>query len=77
MGGDIVAGTNMVEALEFFEHDADTDAIILAGEVGGRAELDAAEWIKDYKQRSSKAKYISTYPGQVSTNSKTDRLQQW
>jgi len=58
MGGDIVAGTNMVEALEFFEHDHDTEAIILAGEVGGRAESDAADWIHDYRQRSSNPKCV-------------------
>lgn len=56
MGGDIVAGTNMVEALELFEHDDETEGIILAGEVGGRAELDAAEWIMEYRRRSSNPK---------------------
>ena len=58
MGGDIVAGTNFVEALTMFEHDEDTDAIILVGEVGGRAEQDAADWIKDYKKRVSSPKPI-------------------
>lgn len=56
MGGDIVAGTNMVEGLTHFENDADTHAIILCGEIGGRAELDAAEWIKDYRRRVSNPK---------------------
>ena len=56
MGGDIVAGTNFVDALEVFEHDSDTEAIILCGEIGGRAELDAAEWIKEYRQRSNNPK---------------------
>lgn len=56
MGGDIVAGTNFVEALTLFEHDEDTDAIILVGEIGGRAEQDAAEWIRDYKKRTSEPK---------------------
>jgi len=59
MGGDIIAGTNMVEALEFFEHDEDTDAIILAGEVGGKAEADAADWISEYRQRSTNPKSVS------------------
>jgi len=58
MGGDVIAGTNMVEALEFFEHDDDTEAIILAGEVGGKAEIDAASWISDYRQRSSNPKSV-------------------
>lgn len=56
MGGDIVAGTNFVDALEVFEHDDETEAIVLCGEVGGRAELDAADWIKDYHKRVSNPK---------------------
>jgi len=62
MGGDIIAGTNMVEALEFFENDDDTEAIILAGEVGGRAEADAAGWISEYRRRSSNPKLVIRPP---------------
>lgn len=58
MGGDIVAGTNMVDALKLFENDGETQAIVIIGEVGGRAELDAAEWIRDYKKRTSNPKPI-------------------
>jgi len=61
MGGDILAGTNMVEALQFFEHDNDTDAIILVGEVGGRAELDAADWIEEYRKRCTNPKLVLSY----------------
>lgn len=56
MGGDIVAGTNFVEALTMFESDEDTHAVILVGEVGGRAEQDAAAWYKDYQKRSANPK---------------------
>ena len=52
MGGDVLAGTNFVDALKVFENDPDTEGIILVGEIGGTAELDAAEWIKDYKKRT-------------------------
>ena len=51
MGGDVVAGTDFVDALKVFENDDDTAAIIIVGEVGGSAEEEAAEWIKDYKRR--------------------------
>lgn len=51
MGGDVVAGTDFVDALKVFEHDDDTEAIIIVGEVGGTAEEEAAAWIKDYKRR--------------------------
>lgn len=56
MGGDVLAGTNFVDALKIFEHDEDTDGVVLIGEIGGRAEIDAAEWIRDYKQRVANPK---------------------
>ncbi|KAJ5247225.1 hypothetical protein N7468_002208 [Penicillium chermesinum] len=58
MGGDVLAGTNFVDALKVFENDPDTEGIILVGEIGGTAELDAAEWIKDYKKRTVNPKPI-------------------
>ena len=57
MGGDVVAGTDFVDALKVFEHDDDTQGIIIVGEVGGRAEEEAAEWIKDYHRRTKNPKY--------------------
>jgi succinyl-CoA synthetase alpha subunit len=57
MGGDVLAGTNFVDALQIFERDEDTKGIIIVGEVGGRAEEDAAEWIKDYRSRTLDPKY--------------------
>lgn len=56
MGGDVVAGTNFVDALRVFETDPDTEAIVLVGEVGGSAEQEAADWIKDYHQREKNPK---------------------
>lgn len=61
MGGDVLAGTNFVDALRVFEHDDDTKGIIIVGEIGGRAEEEAAEWIKDYKRRTSNPKYICPF----------------
>ena len=60
MGGDVVAGTNFVDALKVFEHDNDTEGIILVGEVGGTAEEEAAEWIRDYKRRVKDAKLVDS-----------------
>ncbi len=58
MGGDVLAGTNFVDALKIFEYDDETEGIILIGEIGGEAELEAAAWIQDYKRRSSNPKYV-------------------
>ncbi|KAE8145812.1 putative succinyl-CoA synthetase subunit alpha [Aspergillus avenaceus] len=63
MGGDVLAGTNFVDALEIFKDDPDTEGIILVGEIGGTAEGDAAEWIKDYRQRTANPKPIMALVG--------------
>jgi succinyl-CoA synthetase alpha subunit len=46
LGGDPVVGTSFVEALELFNADPETHAIVLLGEIGGSAEEEAARYIK-------------------------------
>jgi succinyl-CoA synthetase alpha subunit len=65
MGGDIVAGTNLVDSLKVFEQDPETEGIILIGELGGRAEIDAADWIKDYRKREKNPKPIAAILGGI------------
>lgn len=48
IGGDPVPGTNFIEILEMFENDPETEKVVLIGEIGGRAEIDAAEYIKKH-----------------------------
>jgi succinyl-CoA synthetase alpha subunit len=46
IGGDPIIGTTFLDAIQLFNDDADTHAIILIGEIGGNAEERASEWVK-------------------------------
>lgn len=48
VGGDPVVGLYYIELLEMFEKDPETDSIVLIGEIGGDAEEQAAEYIKNH-----------------------------
>lgn len=51
MGADPVVLTNLPDILKLFEADADTDAVIIVGEVGGEQEERAAEFITSHMQK--------------------------
>ncbi len=51
IGGDPIIGTNFVDALELFEKDPQTEAIVMIGEIGGNAEETAAEFIKAHVRK--------------------------
>jgi succinyl-CoA synthetase alpha subunit len=51
IGGDPIIGTNFVDALELFNKDPQTEAIVMIGEIGGNAEETAAEYIKAHVKK--------------------------
>src|SRR6516164_8172548 len=54
IGGDPVKGTDFIEILEMFLADAQTEAIIIIGEIGGSGEEDAAQFLVDEAKRGRK-----------------------
>jgi succinyl-CoA synthetase alpha subunit len=47
IGGDPIIGTTTLDAIKLFMDDADTEGVIMIGEIGGTMEADAARWIKE------------------------------
>ena len=47
IGGDPIPGSSFIDMLELFNDDEETEAIVMVGEIGGSAEEDAADYIKD------------------------------
>ncbi|MBC2698658.1 MAG: succinate--CoA ligase subunit alpha [ANME-2 cluster archaeon] len=48
IGGDPLIGTSFIDALEMFENDPGTSEIVMIGEIGGTAEQEAAEYIREH-----------------------------
>lgn len=48
IGGDPINGTSFIDLLEMFENDPGTESILMIGEIGGDAEIQAAEYIREH-----------------------------
>ncbi|MFO0425905.1 MAG: succinate--CoA ligase subunit alpha [Planctomyces sp.] len=51
IGGDPINGTNYIELLQMFQDDPGTEGILLIGEIGGNAEVEAAEFIRSHVKK--------------------------
>lgn len=59
IGGDPVNGTNFIDCIEMFMEDDETEAILMIGEIGGAAEVEAAEYYKSLKKKKPIAGFIA------------------
>ena len=59
IGGDPIIGTTTKDAVELFMNDANTDGIVMIGEIGGGMEAEAARWIKANRNKKPVVGFIA------------------
>lgn len=59
IGGDPVNGTNFIDCIEMFMDDDETEGILMIGEIGGTAEIEAAEYYKGLSKKKPIAGFIA------------------
>jgi len=65
IGGDPVNGTDFIDAIDMFLDDPETESIVMIGEIGGSAEEEAAEYVKDQAAKGRKKPMVGFVAGRT------------